>query len=279
MPELPEVETVRRGLVPALENRTLERVVVRRRDLRFPIPANLARRLTGATVTALERRAKYILIRFSDGAVAILHLGMSGRIKICQSKPVLEKHDHVIITTDAGATIIFNDPRRFGSLLLSSHNELADHKLLKGLGPEPLDPAFDGPALAARLKGRNAPIKAALLDQRTVAGLGNIYVSESLFRAGLSPKRTARTVQGGRADRLHQAIQDVLNEAIAAGGSTLRDHRQPDGKLGYFQHHFAVYGRAGEACQGCSCTVAETGGIKQIVQSGRSTFYCARKQR
>ena len=283
MPELPEVETVRRGLLPVLENRILETVTVRRRDLRFPIPAQLAKRLTGATVAALDRRAKYILIRLTNGSVAILHLGMSGRIKISHNgtgeAPALEAHDHVIITTDAGVTVIFNDPRRFGSLLLSSYNTLADHKLLKDLGPEPLDPAFDGPALAARLKGRNTSIKAALLDQRTVAGLGNIYVSESLFRAGISPKRLARTVQGGRAAKLHQAIQGVLTEAIAAGGSTLRDHRQPDGELGYFQHHFAVYDQTGEACPGCTCPVSKTGGIKQIVQNGRSTFYCARKQR
>ena len=283
MPELPEVETVRRGLLPVLENRVLESVIVRRRDLRFPIPAQLAKRLTGVTVTALDRRAKFILIRMADGHVAILHLGMSGRIKICNpgtgEKPKLKKHDHVIITTDQGATVIFNDTRRFGSLLLSSHNELADHKLLKGLGPEPLDPGFDGAVLATQLKGRNTSIKAALLDQRTVAGLGNIYVSESLFRAGISPKRLARTVQGGRAIKLHQAIQDVLTEAIAAGGSTLRDHRQPDGELGYFQHQFAVYDQTGKACPGCTCSVSQTGGIKQIVQNGRSTFYCARKQR
>ncbi|MDB4173058.1 bifunctional DNA-formamidopyrimidine glycosylase/DNA-(apurinic or apyrimidinic site) lyase [bacterium] len=286
MPELPEVETVRRGLLPVLENRVLETVTVRRRDLRFPIPAQLAKRLTGATVAALDRRAKYILMRMTNGYVAILHLGMSGRIKIWHpgmagmgKKPDLETHDHVIFTTDQGAMVIFNDPRRFGSLLLSSDNELADHKLLKDLGPEPFDPAFDGAALAARLKGRNTSIKAALLDQRTVAGLGNIYVSESLFRAGISPKRLARTVQGGRATKLHQAIQDVLTDAIAAGGSTLRDHRQPDGELGYFQHQFAVYDQTSKACPGCTCSIRKTGGIKQIVQSGRSTFYCARMQR
>lgn len=282
MPELPEVETVRRGLIPVLENRTLEKITVRRRDLRFPIPAGFARNLTGQTVAALERRAKYILLRFTNGRVAILHLGMSGRIKIVihdDETPPLDTHDHVLITTDKGDTVVFNDPRRFGSLLLSSDNELSDHKLLKGLGPEPLDPNFDGTVLAQRLKGRHTPIKAALLDQRTVAGLGNIYVCESLFRAGISPKRQARTVQGGRAQKLHQAIQDVLTEAIAAGGSTLRDHRQPDGELGYFQHRFAVYDRAGEACPDCHCHPDDTGGIRQIVQSGRSTFYCARKQR
>ncbi|MEQ8196170.1 MAG: bifunctional DNA-formamidopyrimidine glycosylase/DNA-(apurinic or apyrimidinic site) lyase, partial [Rhodospirillales bacterium] len=197
MPELPEVETVRRGLVGVLEGRTLQRVTVRRRDLRFPVPPRLADALTGARVRALERRAKYILIRFEGGRVAILHLGMSGRVRITHGPPPpLEAHDHVILETDAGVSIVFNDPRRFGSLLLSSDNAIADHKLIKGLGPEPLDPAFDAAALAARLKGRNTPVKAALLDQRTVAGLGNIYVCESLFRAGISPKRLARSVQG-----------------------------------------------------------------------------------
>ncbi len=281
MPELPEVETVRRGLAPVLENRILKTITVRRRDLRFPVPAQLAKRLTGVRVTALERRAKYILIRFSDGHVAILHLGMSGRIKIFPQGHEItqEPHDHIVMTTDNNDSVVFNDPRRFGSLLLTSDNALADHKLLKGLGPEPLDAAFDAKLLASRLKGRHTPIKAALLDQRTVAGLGNIYVCESLFRAGISPRRQARTVQGGRAVKLHQAIQEVLREAIAAGGSTLRDHRQPDGELGYFQHHFAVYGRAGEACPDCHCHSEKSSGIKHIVQSGRSTFYCARKQR
>jgi formamidopyrimidine-DNA glycosylase len=280
MPELPEVETVRRGLAPVLEGRTLLRVCVRRRDLRFPVPRRLAAELTGAVVRSLERRAKYILIRFVGGRVAILHLGMSGRIRISHgAPPPLETHDHIVLETDGGVTIVFNDPRRFGSLLLSSDNAVADHKLLAGLGPEPLDPTFDGPALAVRLRGRNTPIKAALLDQRTVAGLGNIYVCESLFRAGISPKRRAGTVQGDRAVRLAAAIKAVLNDAIAAGGSTLRDHRRPDGELGYFQHHFAVYGRPGAACPGCSCDIGRTGGIGHIVQTGRSTFYCARRQR
>lgn len=182
MPELPEVETVRRGLAPVLENRILKTITVRRRDLRFPVPAQLAKRLTGVRVTALERRAKYILIRFSDGHVAILHLGMSGRIKIFPQGHEItqEPHDHIVMTTDHNDSVVFNDPRRFGSLLLTSDNALADHKLLKGLGPEPLDAAFDAKLLASRLKGRHTPIKAALLDQRTVAGLGNIYVCESV---------------------------------------------------------------------------------------------------
>jgi len=210
------------------------------------------------------------------------HLGMSGRMTIFEKADTLPApgpHDHVVFETDAGATIIYTDPRRFGFMDLVNPGELDSHKMLSKLGPEPLSNAFNGPTLALALKDRNSPIKAALLDQTVVAGLGNIYVAEALFRSGLSPRRKARTVQGGRAEKLVGMIRDVLLEAIEAGGSSLKDHRQTSGELGYFQHSFAVYGRAGEACPRCDCDVSQTGGIRQIVQSGRSTFYCSRRQR
>ncbi len=280
MPELPEVETVRRGLAPVLEGRRIVRAVARRPDLRFPLPDGFGQRLTGRRVTAVGRRAKYLLIGLDDGSRLISHLGMSGRFRIHrEDAPPLEKHDHVVLTTDAGAEIRYNDPRRFGFMVLADPGEGDDHPLLGGIGPEPLSGDFTPASLAAALKGRRTPIKAALLDQSVVAGLGNIYVSEALFRAGLSPKRTAATIAGGRAEKLHRAIVEVLDLAIAAGGSSISDHRQTNGELGYFQHSFAVYGREGEACPGCDCAVAETGGVRRIVQSGRSTFYCTRRQR
>jgi formamidopyrimidine-DNA glycosylase len=230
-------------------------------------------------VEAVERRAKYLLFRLSTGEVLIGHLGMAGRLFLEHDRPPLGPHDHVVIEIEGGLRLRFNDARRFGLLLLCAAERLARHPLIAGLGPEPLDPAFDGPALAAALAGKRTPIKAALLDQRVVAGLGNIYVSEALFGAGLSPRRLARTVQGARADRLAAAIKDVLARAIAAGGSSLRDYVQPSGELGYFQHRWAVYDREGGACAGCACDPAATGGVRRIVQSGRSTFYCPRRQR
>jgi len=282
MPELPEVETVRLGLVPVLEGHRLTGVEVRRPDLRVPIPDNFAARLRGRRVVRLERRAKYLLVHFDDGGdMALIHLGMSGRMVVegpgqGNAPRPPSPHDHVVFETDAGARVVFNDPRRFGLMTLIAPGAAADHPLLAGLGPEPLAPSFSAEDLARRLRGKAAPIKAALLDQRVVAGLGNIYVCESLFRAGLSPRRRAGTVQGGRADRLHAAIVAVLREAIAAGGSSLRDHRRPDGELGYFQHSFSVYGREDERCPGCDC---KGGVIRRIVQSGRSTFYCPTRQR
>ena len=276
MPELPEVETVRRGLEAVLLGTRLVKVEVRRPDLRWPLPPDLARRLTGRRVTSLKRRAKYLLIGLDDGAVLIAHLGMSGRMLVSTGLPNrLDPHDHVMLAGDKGQVVRFNDARRFGMLDLVDSASLEQHKLLAGLGPEPLDPSFDGLALARRLKGKAAPIKAALLDQRVVAGLGNIYVCEALFEAGISPLRKAGTVGAGRVDALVRAIKRVLTEAIEAGGSSLRDHRRPDGELGYFQHRFAVYDREGEPCPGCTCK----GGIARIVQSGRSTFYCKRRQR
>ncbi len=282
MPELPEVETVRLGLVPVLEGHCLAGVEVRRPDLRVPFPKNFAARLRGRRVARLERRAKYLLVHFDDGGeMALIHLGMSGRMVVegpgqANAPRAASPHDHVVFETDAGVRVVFNDPRRFGLMTLIAPGAAAAHPLLAALGPEPLSADFDVAVLAQRLKGKAAPIKAALLDQRVVAGLGNIYVCEALFRSGISPRRRAGTVQGVRAARLHAAIVAVLKEAIAAGGSSLRDHRRPDGELGYFQHNFSVYDREGTACPGCDC---EGGAIRRIVQSGRSTFYCPTRQR
>ena len=276
MPELPEVETVIRGLRPHLEGRRLTRVDQRCPALRFPFPKRFAKRLTGRRVERIARRAKYILIHLDDDQVLLCHLGMSGRMVVGRSEDNgLEPHDHVIFMTDGGARIRFNDARRFGVMDLVEGARLEEHKLLRNLGPEPLGNSFNGPVLAAALKGRRTPIKAALLDQKVVAGLGNIYASEALFFAGLSPRRQAYTVQGARAERLAGAVRDVLTRAIAAGGSSLRDYVQANGELGYFQHQWAVYDREGERCPGCDCA----GAIRRLVQSNRSTFYCPRRQR
>ena len=276
MPELPEVETVIRGLRPHLEGRRLTRVEQRCPALRFPLPARFSERLTGRRVERIQRRAKYILVHLEGDEVLLCHLGMSGRMVVGRAEDGgLEPHDHVIFSTDGGARIRFNDARRFGVMDLVASDRLEAHKLLRDLGPEPLGNSFNGPALAAALKGRRTPIKAALLDQKVVAGLGNIYVSEALFFAGLSPRRQAYTVQGGRAERLAGAVREVLTRAIAAGGSSLRDYVQANGELGYFQHHWAVYDREGEPCPACDCGQS----IRRLVQSGRSTFYCPRRQR
>lgn len=278
MPELPEVETVRRGLALALEGRTLTRVVQRRADLRFPLPENFARRLEGRRVASVGRRAKYLATMLDDGMVWLCHLGMSGRMLIGRGDPPPpEAHDHILIDTDDGTWLRFNDARRFGMMDLCSSNALGEHWLMKTLGPEPLGPEFTGASLAAALKGKRTPIKSALLDQRVVAGLGNIYVSEALFRARISPRRLARTVQGARADALAASIKDVLESAIAAGGSSLRDYVQTSGELGYFQHRWKVYEREGKSCPRCGRT--EGGIVRRIVQTGRSTYYCPRCQR
>jgi formamidopyrimidine-DNA glycosylase len=275
MPELPEVETVRRGLALKMTGRHITLAELRRQDLRRPFPPMLARRLTGAAVGTLKRRGKYILIELDDTGTLLLHLGMSGRITTGDATTPHARHDHVILTLDDGTVVRFNDARRFGLIDYIKRGEEAAHPLLAGMGPEPLEPGFDGRFLATALAGKMTPIKAALLDQRIVAGLGNIYVCEALYRAGISPRRLAGTVAGSRADKLAAAIKSVLTEAIEAGGSSLRDYVQTDGELGYFQHHWAVYGREGEPCPGCTC--AE--GVRRIAQSGRSTFFCAKKQR
>ena len=279
MPELPEVETVCRGLAPRLTGRRLVRVEVRRPNLRLPFPEGMAGRLMGRRVTAVRRRAKYLLIHLDDGAVVIAHLGMSGRMVIAEAPAAPPgKHDHVVLETDDGAVVSFNDARRFGLMIMTTEAELAAHPLLAGLGPEPLSKAFTPAVLSARLAGRFTPIKAALLDQRVVAGLGNIYVSEALFHAGISPLREAHSVAGPATKKLVPAIRSVLRAAIEAGGSSLRDYVQASGELGYFQHSFAVYDRAGAACPGCTCDAARTGGIARLVQANRSTFWCPRRQ-
>jgi formamidopyrimidine-DNA glycosylase len=275
MPELPEVETVRRGLALKISGRRIVRVELRRPDLRRPFPPALAERLDGAQIGALGRRGKYILIELDADGVLLLHLGMSGRVTVGNAALPAAPHDHMVLTLDDDTVIRFNDPRRFGLIDYVRRGEAARHPLLARLGPEPLEASFDGAYLASKLAGKLTPIKAALLDQRIVAGLGNIYVCEALYRAGLSPKRLAASIGRRRADRLAAAIKSVLTEAIAAGGSSVRDYVQADGELGYFQHHWAVYGREGEPCPGCNC--AE--GVRRIAQSGRSTFYCAKRQR
>ena len=283
MPELPEVETVRRGLLPVMEGRLIANAAVNRLDLRWPFPVAMAERLTGKCVTTLRRRSKYILADLDSGETLIIHLGMSGRMLISGTMlgefhyvhPSPAKHDHVVLDMEGGARVTFNDARRFGSMDLIATDKAATHLLLKNLGPEPLGNAFSGPYLVERLKSRNTPIKSALLDQGVVAGLGNIYVCEVLFRAGISPLRKAGQIAAAHVAGLVPIIREVLAEAIDAGGSSLRDYRQADGELGYFQHAFKVYGREGEACisPGCTSTIART------VQSGRSSFYCPNCQR
>jgi formamidopyrimidine-DNA glycosylase len=290
MPELPEVETVRLGLQPALEGRTITRAQTRRAGLRIPFPPHFAERLTGRKVLRLTRRAKYLLLELSGGETLVIHLGMSGRMSVygegkeCKLGQYVYrpaptgagsgKHDHVVLETDAPARIIFTDHRRFGLMTLVETAKLDQHKLFKGLGPEPLGADFDAACLARALKGKKTPIKSALLDQCVVAGLGNIYVCEALFRSGIAPKCQAAKI-GPRAAALVGAIKAVLKDALAAGGSTLRDHAQATGDPGNFQHQFLVYGREGEPCTRKNCG----GTIKRIVQAGRSTFYCPKCQK
>jgi formamidopyrimidine-DNA glycosylase len=279
MPELPEVETVMRGLQLRLEGRILLRAVARRPDMRWPLPPGLASRLTGARVTSFRRRAKYILMRLDSGWSVLIHLGMSGRMLVERAgRNDVTLHEHIEFETDDGWRVGFVDPRRFGSVDLIETEREDTHRLLASLGPEPLDDAFCVAMLDAALAGKKTPIKAAMLDQKVVAGLGNIYVCEALFRAGVSPQRLAQSVPGARSRRLVPAIKQTLTEAIAAGGSSLRDYTQPTGELGYFQHAWKVYGREGEPCPGCPADHT-CDGVRRIVQAGRSTFYCARKQR
>ncbi len=276
MPELPEVETVRRGLAPHLEGRRIRSVDLRRKDLRIPFPPGFAGKLEGARVLQLDRRAKYMLWHLDNEQVVIVHLGMSGKFTIVEKGQACEesKHDHVVITTDRGTRLVYTDHRRFGLMSLVKHSALAAHPYFANMGPEPLGNGFNAPELSARLKGKKAPIKAALLDQRVVAGLGNIYVCEALWRARISPKRLGASVAGVRAERLVPAIKDILAEAIKAGGSSLRDFANTDGELGYFQHSFDVYDR-----EGAPCSRGDGGHIRRLVQSGRSTYYCPKCQR
>ena len=269
MPELPEVETTVRGLAPALRGHVLTRVEARRADLRRPLPPDLRQRLTGARVTALGRRAKYGLIETDRGDTLVFHLGMSGRWRIDPQE--LGRHDHFLLETDAGRRLALNDPRRFGSLDLMRTDSISSYPLFATMGPEPLSEHFSGAYLRRALSGRRAPIKAMLLDQRIVAGLGNIYVCEALHLAGIAPDREAGSVSPARLRRLAEAVKAVLAAAIEAGGSTLRDYARPDGELGYFSKQWRVYGREGEACF-CGAP------IRRIAQGGRSTFHCARCQ-
>lgn len=287
MPELPEVETVRRGLLPVMEGAVIARAAVNRPDLRWPFPDRMADRLTGQRVLALRRRSKYILADLSSGESLLIHLGMSGRMLISDpagtsipgvfhhDHPAPQKHDHVILDMDNGARVTFNDARRFGAMDLLPTARAESHPLLAQIGPEPLGNAFNDSYLTARLKTRNTPIKAALLDQHLVAGLGNIYVCETLYRARIHPATRASALPPAAAAALVPIIRTVLTEAITAGGSSLRDYRQADGELGYFQHSFQVYGREGAPCltPGCATPVA------RIVQSGRSSFFCPSCQR
>ena len=276
MPELPEVETVRRALAPAMEDRQILHAHVGRPDLRWPLPDQLASRLEGRVVGGLQRRGKYVLLPLDQGETMLLHLGMSGSIRIHQAQPPIGKHDHIVLTMGSGMAnaaeswIVFNDPRRFGWLDLY-RGEV--HPMLVDMGPEPLGTSFSANHLVAALTGRKGPIKTALLDQALVAGIGNIYACEALFMAGLSPRRKAGTIRGGRADRLVAAIRSVLASAIEDGGTSLRDHVQPGGEIGYFVQRLTVYGRDGQLCGTCGAT------IRRIIQSGRSSFYCPDCQR
>ena len=271
MPELPEVETTIRGLAPILEGRRIDSIELRRADLRWPFPPDLRQRVTGARVTALGRRAKYGLIETDRDDTLIFHLGMSGHWRTDPTE--IGKHDHVVIETDEGRRLALNDPRRFGSLDLVRTEALADYPPFRAMGPEPLGADFDGAFLARALEGRSAPIKALLLDQRIVAGLGNIYVCDALNLAGIAPGRAGGHIAGPRLDRLADAVRSVLRAAIAAGGSSLRDYVRPDGELGYFSKEWRVYGREGLPCPRCATPV------RRRVDSGRSTFYCPKCQR
>jgi formamidopyrimidine-DNA glycosylase len=277
MPELPEVETVRRGLEPILKHRILACVEQRRPDLRIPFPPDFVARLEGRRIEGLRRRAKYLLFDFDDGTVMIAHLGMSGRmlVRMKGSNTIPEAHDHVVLITDRGDSVVFNDARRFGLMTLTTRDDESEHALLRHLAPDPTEACFTGEHLALRLAGKRTPIKAALLDQTVVGGVGNIYASEALYRARISPRRLAMSIKRQRAERLAQALREVIAEAISAGGSSLRDYVRTDGELGYFQHSWRVYDREGDPCPTPDCH----GLVKRIVQSNRSTFYCGICQR
>ena len=293
MPELPEVETVRRGLQPAMEGAKIVKAEARRKDLRFPFQKDFTARLEGQTVTGLGRRAKYLMADLGSGDVLLMHLGMSGSFRVLEdgggktpgqfhhSRSDNRAHDHVVFHMSSGAAVVFNDPRRFGYMKIIARSALEDEPLLRGLGPEPLGNEFDAAMLAHACANKKTSLKAALLDQRVVAGLGNIYVCEALYRSHLSPRRLAATLATRKgeptdhASRLVASIHDVLNQAIKAGGSSISDHRLTSGELGYFQHSFKVYDREGEKCQTPGC-----GGIvRRFVQNGRSTFWCPKCQK
>jgi formamidopyrimidine-DNA glycosylase len=271
MPELPEVETTRRGLAPHVEGRRITGVVLRRPDLRWPIPDEIRDQLPGRRIEAVRRRAKYLLMDTDAGDSALLHLGMSGMLRVLPADTPVGTHDHVDLALDSGRVLRFTDPRRFGSLLWQPAG--TEHELLRGLGPEPLSDAFDGDWLFARSRGRSAPVKTFLMDQRIVVGVGNIYAAESLFRAGISPLRAAGKVSRERYAALAGAVRDILAYAITRGGTTLRDFLSPDGAPGYFEQELAVYGRGGEACPGCG------GPLREASIGQRASVWCPRCQR
>lgn len=278
MPELPEVETVRRGIAPVIEGQVIQCAAVNRPDLRWPFPEKMADRVLNQRVLQVRRRSKYILVDLSGGETLLIHLGMSGRILISgdivgayvQDHQAVAKHDHVVLDFSNGMRLTFNDPRRFGAMDLFATHDEANYRLLKQLGPEPLGNIIDGGQFVSQLKARQSPIKSTLLDQSVIAGLGNIYVCETLYRAGISPARRSNKISHQRLNRILPHVQDVLRDAIEAGGSSLKDFRNAEGELGYFQHKFYVYGREGKPCKSPNCTRH----IKRIVQSGRSSFYC-----
>ena len=280
MPELPEVETVMRGMDEVLTGRRIISVNQRRKDLRVPFPKDLKSSLEGALIRDMKRRAKYIVMNLDNDLSVILHLGMSGRINLSEDADSyqIQKHDHLILILDDGSLMSFNDARRFGMVMISNQNNIESHPSFKKLGPEPFDNKFSAPVLYDSLKEKKTTFKAALMDQRIVAGLGNIYVCESLFYAGIDPQRLCRSITKNESELLVKAIRDVLQKAIEAGGSTLKDFRHADGELGYFQHNFAVYDREGETCPECNCELNKTGGVKKMTQNGRSTYYCSVKQ-
>jgi formamidopyrimidine-DNA glycosylase len=278
MPELPEVETVVRGLEKAMRGQTIESVTLNRRDLRFPFPPALGK-IRAVKVKGLRRRAKYILIDLADGRTMIVHLGMSGRMTVADADAdahahAPEKHDHMILNMRGGRNIVFNDPRRSGLVDLAGTEGLERHKLFRHLGPEPFDPVFGGAHLAEKFRNKKTAVKQAVMDQRIVVGVGNIYASEALYCAGIDPRRAAGSLNAGECGRLAKAVKDVLARAVRAGGSSLRDYVRADGELGYFQRQWAVYGRGGQCCKSC-----KTPCVVKITQGGRSTFYCPRRQK
>ena len=281
MPELPEVETVRRGLAPAMEGKRILRVETRRKDLRFPFPENFNQRIEGAKLTRMGRRAKYLVAELSNGEALIMHLGMTGRFTVSGKQPgdfhhkagESEKHDHVVFAMQGGARVVFNDARRFGFMDLWPAASLDTYAPFAGMGPEPISNAFSGAYLKEAFAGKKTPVKSALLDQNVVAGLGNIYVCEALFRSGISPTKLAGAIRRDKLELLAVEVRKVIEEAIAAGGSTISDYKSTGGELGYFQHSFRIYDREGEPCLACERPV------KRLVQSGRSTFYCSACQK
>lgn len=279
MPELPEVETIKNALKKAVIDSNITKVTVNNNRFRVLIPDDFAERLLHAQIISIDRRAKYILMTLSNRLSILWHLGMSGRVKICDSTPdIFDKHDHVIIETTSG-TLIYNDARRFGLMTYCLTEKVDEHPLLCKVGIDPFDNKLDGAYLFEKLKNKKMPIKLALLDQTLINGIGNIYASEALFEAGILPTRTSSDLSLSECEVLVQAVRQTLNKAIKAGGSTLKDYRKPDGSMGYFQNMHCVYNKTGQKCPQCTCDINQTGGIQKIVMGGRSTFYCPTKQK